>query len=502
MRKNLLLGLLMACYSILAARPGDVLFATNVVHELRLNFSDPFYWDSLISSHVTENNVIGQVTFDGTVLDSCGIKTKGNSSFSGSAQKKSFKIDLNDYISGQDIDGLNKLNLNNGFKDPTFMREKLALDFLNAHGIAAPRCTYTNLFINGELWGVYFLVEEVDGDFCKTRFGNKAGNLFKGDPHGTLQYRGSSLASYYPEYELHNNELINDWTDLVQLIGTINSTGYLHINDTLVKYLNDDLFIQQSIITNLFVNLDSYTGSGHNYFMYDNDSTKRFEWIAWDVNEVFGTFRLGLSDAQLKNLSIYYISDPYTSRPLLNMIFQNAYYKSLYNQRYCELFADFTHTYFDAKIDSLKELIKVAVYADPKKIYSNTMFDQNIERDYSSGGGPGGGTYFGLKSFITERRNAVQHEMDSLGICFKNDISYVTQKSSFIIYPNPSQDYLNIQSSVPISKIKIFDALGQLLNETLVTSSLQIQLSTEQLTAGIYYIEVNQQAKQKFVIFR
>ena len=77
MRKNLLLGFLMACCTMLIARPGDVLFATNVVHELRLNFSDPFYWDSLISSHVTENNVIGQVTFDGTVLDSCGIKTKG-----------------------------------------------------------------------------------------------------------------------------------------------------------------------------------------------------------------------------------------------------------------------------------------------------------------------------------------------------------------------------------------------------------------------------------------
>jgi hypothetical protein len=481
------------------ARPGDLLFATNSVHDLRLTFSEPFYWDSLLSSHTTGNYVIGQVNFDGTILDSCGIKTKGNSSFSGSGEKKSFKIDLNNYISGQDIDGLNKLNLNNGFKDPTFMREKLALDFMNAHGIAAPRCTYTNLYINGQLWGIYFLVEEVDGDFCKTRFSNKTGNLFKGDPHGTLQYRGPSPSSYYPEYELHSNELLNDWTDLANLIDKINNTSTTAFHDSMEKYLNADLFIQQSVITNLFVNLDSYTGSGHNYFIYDNDSTHQFEWIAWDVNEVFGTFRLGLTDAQLKNLSIYYISNPSNARPLLFKFFQNTTYKNLYNERYCELFADFTHAYFDAKIDSLKELIKADVYADPKKLYSNLMFDQNIESDYSSGG-PGGGSYFGLKSFITERSNAVQHEMDSLGICNLNSIASENESFQLQIFPNPAKLICHLISSTPIHSIQLFDAQGALVFEKNKLNHYSYDLSLADYKSGFYLLQINSGKPSKLLI--
>lgn len=54
---------------------------------------------------------------------------KGNSSFNNPSTKKPFKVDLNEYVSGQDYDGIKKFNLNNGFKDPTMLSEKLTLDF-------------------------------------------------------------------------------------------------------------------------------------------------------------------------------------------------------------------------------------------------------------------------------------------------------------------------------------------------------------------------------------
>ncbi|RDJ93135.1 hypothetical protein B4Q13_24035, partial [Lacticaseibacillus rhamnosus] len=80
--------------------------------------------------------------FDGRTLPTIGIKFKGNSSFNNSSVKKSMKLDLNNYVAGQDYDGIKKLNLNNGFKDPSFLREKIALDFMNAHGVTSPRCTF------------------------------------------------------------------------------------------------------------------------------------------------------------------------------------------------------------------------------------------------------------------------------------------------------------------------------------------------------------------------
>ena len=55
---------------------------------------------------------------------------------------------------GDGEEGLKKFNLNNGFKDPTFLREKMTLDFCRRHGITAPRCTYANLYRNDTLWGL------------------------------------------------------------------------------------------------------------------------------------------------------------------------------------------------------------------------------------------------------------------------------------------------------------------------------------------------------------
>ena len=49
--------------------------------------------------------------------------------------KKSFKIDFNKFISGQNYDGLKKLNFSNGFKDPTCMREKLFFDVCRQVGV-------------------------------------------------------------------------------------------------------------------------------------------------------------------------------------------------------------------------------------------------------------------------------------------------------------------------------------------------------------------------------
>ena len=43
-------------------------------------------------------------------------------------------------------------------------------------------------------------------------------------------------------------------------------------------------------MNNLFVNLDSYNGSAHNYYVYDRDDTGQITHIPWDTNESFGRF--------------------------------------------------------------------------------------------------------------------------------------------------------------------------------------------------------------------
>ncbi|MBL7882564.1 MAG: CotH kinase family protein, partial [Bacteroidia bacterium] len=282
---------------------GDNIFSAAQIHDVYMTFTQPNYWDSLTNYYTIDKYLRGNIVFNGTAYNNVGIKFKGNSSYSNPSEKKSFKVDMNEFVSGQNVDGLKKFNLNNGFKDPTFLREKLMLDFCKEHGLAAPRCSYSRVYINGVYWGLYTFIEEVDnGNFLKAHYNNKQGNMFKGDPSGDLKWYGSSHSSYYTKYELKTNETINDWTDLVSFINKINNSG-TYFYDSIETILNTSVFIKHWALSNLFVNIDSYIGSGHNYFIYHDTLTKKFEWVTWDVNEAFGNFQMGMTVAQLKNLS-------------------------------------------------------------------------------------------------------------------------------------------------------------------------------------------------------
>ncbi|MBK7910817.1 MAG: CotH kinase family protein [Bacteroidetes bacterium] len=72
---------------------------------------------------------------------------------------------------------------------------------------------------------------------------------------------------YYNRCELDNNETANDWSDLIRLIDKINNSGTA-FHDSLAEVLNTWPFFRHWAADNLFANLDSYIGSGHNYFIY------------------------------------------------------------------------------------------------------------------------------------------------------------------------------------------------------------------------------------------
>jgi hypothetical protein len=474
-----------------AQTEGDNFFGMAQVHNVYMTFSQTNYWDSLVTYMPLEKYLKGNVVIDGLVLNDVGIKFKGNSSYSNPFDKKPFKIDLNEFVSGQDIDGLKKFNLNNGFKDPSFMREKIALDFYNSHGIPAPRCAYTKVYINGVYWGLYTFVEEVNKTFLDDddRFGNKQGNLFKGDPFGDLKWINSSESSYYSKYELHTNETANDWSDLVNLIDNINNSGTF-FHDSLEAAFDTETFIKHWAAMNMFANLDSYIGSGHNYFIYHDTLSDKFEWISWDVNESFGNFNMGMTATQMKNLSMFFVSSPATSRPLVQKMLNDPAYKTKLINTICEwVSGDFTNGNLDPKIDSLANAIRADVYADTKKFYSSMDFETNLTSDI--------GPTMGVKSFITERRNALVTELAVNG-CNVGISEDQLIKNFLNVYPNPAVEEITIELNTgnKNNSIRMINMLGQeMLSFTTSESTMKIDVSS--FPAGIYILNVNNDLFEK-----
>lgn len=485
MKPFLTLALLLFTACATAQNPGDAFFSGDQIHEIRFQFSQPGFLDSLKANYILDQYMRCDVTVDGVSFPVSGVKYKGNSSYNNPGKKKPFRIDFEEYTDNQKLDGLDKLVLNNAFKDPTFLREKMMLDFLNAHGISAPRCIFVKLYINNQYWGLYSGVEDVEKTFLKTRFDNKGGNLFKGDPHGSLTWKGPDPALYYGDYELKTNEEENDWTDLVNLLNKLNNTPPAQLADSLDRYLNLDSWFSYWAGHNLFVNLDSYIGSGHNYFLYHNTDTDKFEWISWDVNEAFGNFNMGLTLNNLKTLPFGFIPNPPNMRPMMNKLWQDNAFKQRLADRMCELLKDFNNGSMDQRIDVLANLIRPAVLADTLKTHSNALFEQNLSQDVNIGQGPNGGMIPGLKSFVTARRNALLQQLQSYG-CSTSSVQNLTE-ASMTISPNPATDF--IQISIPyhdILQIRLWDGSGKLCGQWMPQTNYEVS----NLPSGLYFLEV------------
>src|SRR4029079_3293323 len=124
--------------------------------------------------------VHADLDFEGTTIKNIAVRYKGNGTFiqSRSGPKRSMKIDLDEFDKKQDLAGVKKLNLNTGVTDGSEMNEVLSPRLFRDAGVPAPRTAYARVYVtvpgkyDRQFLGLYSLVENIDGDFLKDRFGS------------------------------------------------------------------------------------------------------------------------------------------------------------------------------------------------------------------------------------------------------------------------------------------------------------------------------------------
>jgi len=150
-------------------------------------------WAFLQESALAEQYVRADLWYDGELIPDVAVRPKGNSSLRQAVQRGSprigLKVDLNFFNTARSLDGVNKLNFNNGFSDPTFIRERLAYEMYSDIGIATPRTSSVDLWVNDTHLGLYTMVEQVDKSFLGHHFTSNSGNLYKPEmPAATLDW--------------------------------------------------------------------------------------------------------------------------------------------------------------------------------------------------------------------------------------------------------------------------------------------------------------------------
>ena len=159
----------------------EALFDKSYVHSIDIEIDD---WEGFISTAMSEEYAVCNVTIDGEKVKGVGIRAKGNTSLSSVAsqgsEKYSFKIEFDQFVDGRLYRGLDKLSLNNLIYDATMMKDYISYTLMGEMGVPSPLCSFVEITVNGEYWGIYLAVEGIEDGFLE-RNNMTRGELYKPD---------------------------------------------------------------------------------------------------------------------------------------------------------------------------------------------------------------------------------------------------------------------------------------------------------------------------------
>ncbi len=364
-------------------------------------------WDAqLDAANSTDVYVVADsVRINGVVFDSVGVKYKGNSSYNANNNKNPLNISL-DYIKGsQDYQGYRSIKLQNGYQDPSMIREVLSYAILEQY-MDCPKGNFANVYINGTLRGVYSNAESINEKFDGDHYYNSAGSLFKCSPingagpgatiFSDLKFIDSDSSSYFDGYELKTDF---GWNKLVDLIQTLNNDF-----DNIESKLDIDRAIWMLAFNNVLVNLDSYNGAFRQNYYLSWDNNNRFVPTVWDLNMSFAGFPGGTGSGPYTATSLDPFSNSTSSNhPLIVKIMANPMYKRMYMAHLRTIVKEvFESQDYVTKANALRTTINSYVQADPFKFFTYTQFQNSLTTSIA-GGGPGGTSIPGIKTLMDAR---------------------------------------------------------------------------------------------------
>ncbi|MEK6607231.1 MAG: CotH kinase family protein [Myxococcota bacterium] len=249
----------------------------------------------------------GTLSFEDQTFDDVGIRVKGGcGSARDLARKAAFKVSL----SWDDPDvpgcpeerrlfGLEHLTLNNAVQDPTLEHERLGYAIYQRMGVATPRATHADLYVNGEYWGVYVWVETIDRRFLSRWFDDNDGMLYEGAYWCDLVAANVPADEYSPscftkEFEVGACDTPDDDADptdfslLRELVAKIAALPPGGFYPEIGAFFDYDELLSEWAVSGIIAHWDAYDFSIiNNYRVYHDPSADRWSIIPTGIDQTF-----------------------------------------------------------------------------------------------------------------------------------------------------------------------------------------------------------------------
>ncbi len=423
-------------------------FDTSRVATVRIVMKDTD-WQSLKANAYAKDYYRADFWFDDELVPNVAIRTKGNASLMQTVAYNSNRfplaIDFNLFNRARTFHGMKKVHFNNGWSDPTLLRDVISYEIFAKMGVPSPRASLVDLYVNDMHLGVYTMAEAVDKSFLQRYFTNNNGNLYKPEvaaarldwtekdaykgisiygmppapapaqnPVFSLNIGGGPLLdivkaleaedslpvfatanatqgavlmpsviprNYLEAAGLKTNQDNPDYSGLFKLLDVLNNEPDATFPKEIEKVLDVDEALRFFAVSACIVHLDNYIGIGHNTYMYEVNG--KFYLIPWDLNMTFGTFNAGIRKNGIIN---YYIDEPTSGPmkrfPLVSRLLAYKPYLEIYHRYLQELLdGPFSLDVVLPRVDQLAGMVRPYAKADTEMFYSYEDWERCLTED-------------------------------------------------------------------------------------------------------------------------
>ncbi|OUM63496.1 carbohydrate-binding module family 1 protein [Piromyces sp. E2] len=194
-----------------------------------------------------------------------------------SKDKVGFNIKLNKKFLGRKV-----LRLRPDASDKGHLRSKLSCDIANRIGLPSIQASYARLYMNGEFWGLYTLMDAIKSSFIKQNFNPSAKeitNLFQCKSNG-FDFRPNSASVC-----VNANDDYPDMTEFEKLVEEINACETI---EEVEKLMDVDVLLKYYTMEWLIGSFDHFLYNGHNLMFYKREGDGKWVMMEYDYDNTFG----------------------------------------------------------------------------------------------------------------------------------------------------------------------------------------------------------------------
>jgi spore coat protein H len=281
--------------------------------------------------------------FNGQIFTNIAARYKGNGTFLESKQnyKRSFKLDLNEFVKGQKLAKQETVNFHNLLADRSRMNDALGYRYFRMAGVPSPRTTFVDMTLEIDemlppsMLGLYLMVEKPDNKWLKDFFGKEGGAVFKPVTLTLFKYLSDNWADYAPVYGPKSDLTDAQKQHLISTAKWFSNVSPETISNEMGQYFDIDLtarfFAGQVILSNC----DGILFNGQNFLMVMAPETNLISFAPWDLDHSWGEFPFTGSYSDRIHASIHqpWIGENFFVEKLFQAeIFKEAYLAAMRDQ--------------------------------------------------------------------------------------------------------------------------------------------------------------------------